>query len=223
MASAQSTRLSTDAYLAHLAADSARFEAVLADIDPTTQVPTCPDWDADDLLWHLAEVQWFWGTIVADRLATPKGLDDRRPSRPESHDELLALYGKLSADLGAELAQTPPEVAVWTWSYDHTVGFVHRRQAHEALIHRVDAELTAGARTLMDAALANDGVDEVLRVMYGGAPPWGTFTPAEGQTVRIAALDTGATWVSTLGHFVGTDPRDGRGDRRRGPADRRRR
>ena len=69
--------------------------------------------------------------------------------------------------------------------------FVTGRSVHDGAViaenitgvrcdHRVDAELTAGERTAMDPALSTDGVDAVLRVMYGGVPPWGTFTPEEG-------------------------------------------
>jgi len=46
------------------------------------------------------------------------------------------------------------------------LGFVRRRQAHEVLIHRLDAELTAGVdASAMDPRLSADGVDELLRVM----------------------------------------------------------
>ena len=62
----------TPEYVSHLARDSARYLEVLRQTAPGTRVPTCPDWDADDLLWHLAEVQWFWGTIVSREL-TPRG------------------------------------------------------------------------------------------------------------------------------------------------------
>jgi hypothetical protein len=55
-------------YLDHLARESARFVAVLRDTAPGARVPSCPDWDADDLLWHLAEVQWNWGTIVREHI-----------------------------------------------------------------------------------------------------------------------------------------------------------
>ena len=37
-----------------------------------------------------------------------------------------------------------PAEPAWTWSAEQTVGFTLRRQAHEALIHRLDAEQTAG-------------------------------------------------------------------------------
>jgi len=53
-------RLDVD-YRAHLAEESARFAEVIAEVPPDARVPSCPDWSADDLLWHLAEVQWFWG------------------------------------------------------------------------------------------------------------------------------------------------------------------
>ena len=88
------------------------------------------------------------------------------------------------------------------------MGFTYRRQAHEALIHRLDAEQTAGQVTTLDPALAADGVLELLDVMYGGKPPWGTFTPLP-QHLRIECSDTsGSLWVQ-LGRFTGTNPRDG--------------
>ena len=63
-------------YLAHLRADSERFAQALNTCDPTTPVPSCPDWTASDLLWHLGEVQLFWGTIVAERLSDPDPADE---------------------------------------------------------------------------------------------------------------------------------------------------
>jgi uncharacterized protein (TIGR03083 family) len=197
-------------YLDHLARDSARFAAVLRNAPPDVAVPTCPDWNADDLLWHLADVQWNWGTIVREKITETKeaeALD--HPSRPSDRDGLLAFYDKASRDLAAAFAATSPDTPAWTWSDEQTVGFILRRQAHEALIHRVDAELVTGERTPLDHALSRDGVDEILRVMYGGAPPWGEFTPAPDKTVRVRTTDTGDSWLLTLGWFVGTDPDDG--------------
>ena len=123
-------------------------------------------------------------------------------------DALRAFYAKASTDLQVELAAAPPETEVWTWSLDHTVGFIRRRQAHEALIHRIDAELTAGSRTPMDPLLSADGVDEVVRIMYGELPDWCSF--AEGpETARIVATDAGDSWHLTLGQATGVDPDDG--------------
>ncbi|WP_298758133.1 maleylpyruvate isomerase N-terminal domain-containing protein, partial [uncultured Nocardioides sp.] len=73
------TRLEADSYSAHLRRESTRFRDVLALTPSQARVPTCPDWDADDLLWHLAEVQWFWGGVVAAR---PAGPPEQHPQRP---------------------------------------------------------------------------------------------------------------------------------------------
>ncbi len=63
----------------------------------------------------------------------------------------------------------------------------------------------------MDPLLGADGVDEALRIMYGGdLPPWGSFGPADGGTLRLRAVDTGHSWFLALGRFSGTDPDDGK-------------
>jgi uncharacterized protein (TIGR03083 family) len=194
-------------YLDHLRRESARFAEVLRGASSETRVPTCPDWDADDLLWHLGEVQWFWGEVVARRITTTEQADSlERDDRPADRAGLAQFYAEASARLSRELAAAAPDTAVWTWSDDHSVAFIRRRQAHEALVHRLDAELTAGERTPMDPALAADGVDEALRVMYGGHPDWSTFTADETRTLRFRATDTGDSWHVTLGRLTGDDP-----------------
>jgi uncharacterized protein (TIGR03083 family) len=194
-------------FLACLAHESARFAQAIGEAQPGALVPSCPGWNADDLLWHLGEVQWFWGTVVRERL-TREQAEALKPPRPDGRAALTAFYGRASRDLEDTLAAAAPDTPAWTWAPDQTVGFIRRRQAHEALIHRVDAELTAGDRTPMDPGLSADGVDEALRVMYGGVPGWGTFTPDAGSTVRLGASDTGDTWLITAGRFTGTDPDD---------------
>ncbi|MBA2716703.1 MAG: maleylpyruvate isomerase family mycothiol-dependent enzyme [Propionibacteriales bacterium] len=193
-------------YLDHLARESASFASALTETPSEAAVPTCPDWNADNLLWHLAEVQWFWGTIVRERLTEASRAEELKPDRPGDRAGLMAFYEQASRDLGEILAATSPETEVWTWAPDHSVGFIRRRQAHEALIHRIDAELTADARTPMDPPLSSDGVDEALRVMYGGVPPWGAFTPDNAKTLRFQATDTGDSWFVSLGRFTGTNP-----------------
>jgi len=95
-----------------------------------------------------------------------------------------------STDLGKALASASPVNPAWTWSDDKTVGFIIRRQAHEALIHRIDAELTVGQRrSVMDRQLSADGVDA-------------------RHTVRVRASDTSDSWFVTLGRFSGADPDD---------------
>jgi len=202
------TRLSFEHYLGHLEAESRRFREVLADCDPAARVPTCPDWNAADLLWHLgAEVQDFWAWVVSHRPQHPRDAY-QEPARPRAYDDLLALFDERSAALVSALRDADPADEAWTWAPEQTVGFTYRRQAHEALVHRVDAELTAGTSSPLDPALATDGVDEVLGVMYGGGPAWGTFHGLPHH-LRVDVSDTDtAIWIQ-IGRFSGTDPDDG--------------
>ncbi len=200
------TRLPYPAYLDHIRSGSQRFRDVLASCDPAARVPACPEWDAADLLWHLGEVQWFWGSVVRDRLQSPDGLE--RPARPESDHGLVQFFEEQSARLLLALTDADPHEEVYMWADDKTVGYVRRRQAHEALVHRLDAELTMSAPTPFDPRLASDGVVEALDVMHGGCPPWGTFAP-DGTHLRVEATDTGLVLPVALGRFTGTDPDSG--------------
>ncbi len=194
--------------LAALRRESARFLAVLRAVEPATPVPSCPGWTASDLLWHLCEVQWFWATIVTDRLDDPGTAEDAKPDRPRTHADLAELMARSTARLHDALASADPFTPVWTWTDDRTVGFVRRRQAHEALIHRVDAELTADSLTPLDPPLASDGIDELLRVCHAAWPGWATFTP-DASVIRIEAQDTGTAWHLTTGRWRGTSPNTG--------------
>jgi uncharacterized protein (TIGR03083 family) len=193
-------------YLKHLRDDSARFVTVLRDAPADARVPTCPDWHADDLLWHLATVQWFWGVVVRDAVADPESLS--QPDRPPDRSGLFSFFDEAASLLEAALAETDPSERRWTWAaHDQTAGFIRRRQAHEALIHRIDAELTAGVEHVaIDADLAADGIDEVLRFMYGGVPPWSDHKLDPAATLRIQSLDREQVWFVTFGSFSGTSP-----------------
>jgi len=194
-------------FLAFLAADSARFGEVLAGVDADRAVPSCPAWTASDLLWHLTEVQAFWRRIVEERALAPKAAD---LTREADYRSALKLFQRESEKLQAVLAATGPATAVWTWADDQTVGFVRRRQAHEALIHRVDAELTAGlSAEAVDKEFASDGVDEVLTVMMSGVPDWADFHPG-GDIVAVETTDTGHRWVLEIGAFSGESPDSGK-------------
>lgn len=199
-------RLDDSDYLEHLAADSARFAEVLRRAPSDIPVPTCPGWTTADLFFHLTEVHAFWARVVGRRLTTADEADELELARPDDDGELPGLFAQWTQALQEALLATPPDVPVWTWAAEQTAGFSYRRQAHEALIHRLDAELTVGERTAVDPQLAADGVDEVLGVMYGEPPAWGSFTPDHEHVVQFIATDTGNDWRVTIGQFVGREP-----------------
>ncbi|MDN5796571.1 MAG: maleylpyruvate isomerase family mycothiol-dependent enzyme [Intrasporangium sp.] len=196
-------------FVDHLRQESARFRAVLAEADPALRVPTCPDWRVDDLLWHLGEVQWFWGEIAQRRATSDSDverLEAAKHPRPVDRSGLLDLFDHSSERLARVLAATPPETELWMWAEDHSAAYIARRQAHEALIHRIDAELTVGAeRAPVDCRLAADGVDEALRVMRGYEPEPGLSATPTGPPVTIALVDGFHTWTVTPARVTGTD------------------
>src|SRR4051794_30061293 len=176
LASTVVTRLPFDSYLDHIRTESRRFRDVLAVCEPAARVPSCPDWDAADLLWHLSTVQRFWERVVRERPAGP-GEDWQEPQRPGSYADLLAAFDASHAAFVAALEPADPTETAWSWSTEQTVGFTYRRQAQECLVHRLDAELTAGSVTELDPLLAADGGGEGPDVMFGGAPARGRVHP----------------------------------------------
>lgn len=198
-------RLEPSIYLEHLAADSARLREVASLADGAARVPSCPAWTLDDLVWHLTTVQDFWAYVVEHRPVEPTGY--REPARPDSGDQLRKQLAMASERLLDVLATADPADEAWMWAAEHTVAFILRRQALEALVHRLDAEQTAGMVTPLDPRLASDGVDEILAVMYGSCPAWADFSPLP-HYLRLDCIDTDVSvWVQ-LGRFSGTDPED---------------
>lgn len=196
-------------HLTVVADASARLRDLLADADPDAVIPSCPDWTVDDLLWHLAEVQWFWGTVARDRLDTPGAAKASTPDRPADHAGLVDLAGRATQHLLDWLDGLDDDEHVWSWNGAGTGAWVRRRQAHEATIHAVDADLVTGGRPTLDPDVATDGVDEVLGELFGFTPAWAEFV-ADERSLVVVASDTGRAWDVDLGRVVGTSPTSGK-------------
>src|SRR5215510_10256617 len=97
-------RLDYPTYLQHIRDESTRFRDVLAECDPR----------ADDLLWHLGEVQHFWTWVVTNRPKDPEEYD--QPERPGDHAGLLAFYDQQYVALVDALGKAEPSDEAWTWS-----------------------------------------------------------------------------------------------------------
>jgi hypothetical protein len=125
--------------------------------------------------------------------------------------ELRAFAALQRDELLEALTRRSPSERCWSWSeLGDDIAWVTRRQGHEALIHRVDAELAAGVAVgTCDATLAADGVDELVRGFLVGVPAWATWTP-EGTTVALDCTDVGHRFVLELGRMTGTSPNSGR-------------
>lgn len=176
--------------------DEAVAQAVLAH-GWSAHVPGCPGWRLTDLARHLAQVQHFWAWVVRTRATEPT---DYAPPPDHPDEELLGWLGAEHAALETALSAADPRERVWTWAPRQDVGFVLRRQVHEAVVHTVDAEQVLGDVRPIPTDIGMDGLDEWLEVMVPGSLPDG---PPEGaHPVVFHAVD--ADEVRTL--FPGTRP-----------------
>ena len=191
---------------------SDRFAEVLTDTDPQARVPSCPEWNASDLLWHLTEVHLFWAGILADDVRSEEGVEaveNAKPERPGTTAAILPLREQATDRLVEQLAQLDDSEPRWSWwGADQTVGFTRRMQVCEATMHRVDAELTAQLPiSAIEPELAGRLVDQCADVMWGWLPDWARYEPR--AVVRIEATDSGRDWLLEIGHWTGTGPESG--------------
>jgi uncharacterized protein (TIGR03083 family) len=97
--------------------ESQRFADVLADTDPDARCPTCPDWSAADLLWHLTEVHSFWAGILGSDARTDAdagSIEDAAPKRPGTVVETLPLRQQATEQLLTQLEAIPDEAPRWS-------------------------------------------------------------------------------------------------------------
>ncbi len=193
-------------FLAHLDADYRRLREALAD-HLADAVPTCPGWTGDDLARHVAEV-YLHKTECIRLGAFP------RPWPPDlSAEPTLAVLDRAYAGLTAQFAAQPPQAPAATWyESDQTVGFWIRRMSQETLIHRIDAELTAGVPVApLDSRLAEDGVDEVLTCFLAyGSHRWQedftTSLPGTAQPPVLVSTGERGWLVRATPDGVGIEP-----------------
>jgi len=154
-------------------------------------VPSCPEWTVADLLVHLGGVQQ-WARVTVEQRATER-ISRRELPGPAEGADVLAWFREQTRALVATLAATDPSTPAWSWTDDRTAGFWFRRQAHEAAVHRWDAELAAGRTVELDPALAADGIDESLTMLSLRKDVTGS-----GETVHLHCTDTEGEWLVTL-------------------------
>ena len=158
-------------------------------------VPACQGWTVADLVLHPGMVHRHKLEIVRGRLAEPPS-PWPPPAPPRA--ELLGWYEQGLEELHTVLEDADPETRVWTfYRPDQTACFWRRRMAQETAVHRVDAESAHGDPRPVPAALAADGVTELLEVFLAprtdGEPVGG-----RGESVHLHATDTEGEWQLRL-------------------------
>ncbi len=196
--------LSPDTYLAALQRDAALLAgAARRGFHPP--VPNCPGWSVGDLVEHTGIVHRHKLQILEERWL--EGSPD--PGPPPPRRRLVAWFEEGARLLHDALAGLDPQLTISTWDANNeTVGFWHRRMAHETFVHRIDGEQAHGVESTLDRELAADGIAELLDSFLGGAPAWANVTPTDERVV-LEATDGDERWNVRIGRFGGTSTTTG--------------
>jgi uncharacterized protein (TIGR03083 family) len=169
-------------------------------------VPGCPGWSVADLTGHLAAIHHRVAALVgAGGVDPPPSL--RGEVEPPAAELRAGWLAEGHRALVAALEAADPEAPIWTWAGPRTNSFWARRMALETAVHRWDLESAHGEPAPVDAALAVDGIDEVLEVFLparrasrSGMKPW--RFGGEGERLHLHATDAPGEWVL---RFAGGD------------------
>ncbi|MBO0867322.1 MAG: maleylpyruvate isomerase family mycothiol-dependent enzyme [Micromonosporaceae bacterium] len=190
--------LEHERYESEFAAETVRFASVTSALDPAARVPTCPEWTVRDLVGHVGRGHRSATTIVGQRLTGPQLSDAQAPGDPDTWPEWLTSGAQ---GLIAAIREAGFDQPVWTWQRDGTAGFWLRRLLHDELVHRFDAEMTAGRTGTVATDLAADGICDLLDTAsalsrYTGRPTGFRELAGTGETLRFGATDHPATWLA---------------------------
>jgi uncharacterized protein (TIGR03083 family) len=178
-------------YLEAVGAQSDRLVHAAEQAGLDAPVPSCPEWDVADLLGHVGRVYgWARACVEATQFVSPTELG--APPPPAER----AAWVRDQAARVVDTLDRPADDPTWTWAPSGQVGFWQRRQAHETVVHRVDAELAAGSPTPVPDRLAADGIDEFLELLPHrfGVPP----ITGHGETVHLHCTDRDGEWLARL-------------------------
>jgi uncharacterized protein (TIGR03083 family) len=193
-----------DRLLAEIEASTAKLAGIVSEHDPGMHVPTCPDWTLRKLATHVGRVHRWAAEIVGTRAteaipfaAAPDGVS---PDDPVAQAAWLAAGAQRVTD-AIRSAGTDP---VWAFGAIVPATFWARRQAHETMVHRADAELAVGRDVELDPGLAADAIDEWLGIMAGprsGRPDARATALPAGASLHVHASgpDGAAEWLVSHG------------------------
>lgn len=201
--------LSYERHCAEIVGQTDLLRSRIEHADLTVPVPSCPGWNAGQLLRHLGGGHRWCEAIVRTRAAEPLPDDHFRDLSGFTHED-PAVLGPWLTEGAARLADTlraaGPDARVWTPVPGETASFFARRFAHETVVHRADATLALGAGFAVVEDVARDALDEWMEL--GSLPQMFEHHPAKrellgpGRTLHLHATDTApesaAEWLVDL-------------------------
>lgn len=183
-------------HLTMLRDEGARYLAVVDRGPLDAPVAACPGWDLRALAGHLVWVhRWARAVVEAgapvERDAVGEAAADDDGLRRDAHDAFDALV--------ATFARLDPSTPTWhVWRAEPVVGTWARRQAHELLVHRVDAELAVGIEPVVAPERAASGIDEYFDLVVPRKVGRDGAVLPEG-TLHVHCTDTEGEWLVRTG------------------------
>jgi uncharacterized protein (TIGR03083 family) len=159
---------------------------VSADLALDARIPTCPDWNYGDLIFHIGQVHAHWTQHLMN--GDPGVNVEFEVSPQPANDELRQWAHHQREEMLRVMDATPDEQPCWTWwGEPESAGAVKRHQVQEAAIHYADVALASGVVPSIDATVAADGIPELFWVHRAWRKvPAGEFA--------ICATDAEQTW-----------------------------
>lgn len=193
-------------FVSEIQKQCAALRAAAVETGPDAQVVTCPGWTVSELVSHIGKVH-SW---VRAGLRDPSGKDIKAGQPPQNWDELLSWWDEQVSGMVEGLAD--PAAPAWLPfpNVPQTAGSWARRQAHEAAIHRLDAEHArvgnddpdALSAVTFEPEFAADGIEELASWLMPHMPAAKTAT--KPGSVLLHAEDIDRRW--TLRFEPGTPP-----------------
>jgi len=167
------------------------FGELIRGADPSTPVPSCPDWTLKELFRHVGRGNRWAAQIIDDRRTERLDQRDVRDGKPPDDPDAAIDWLNNGAQLIIDAVdRVGPETRVWTFIGARPCGWWIRRRLHEATVHRADAALALGLDYDLSPELAADGISEwIERVSVSSrSQP----LPLElGRTLHLHATDDG--------------------------------
>jgi uncharacterized protein (TIGR03083 family) len=156
-----------DEYFAEIRSSAGTLADIVRAEDPDLPIPSCPQWSLRELAAHLGGVHRWAAEIVSTRAAQRVAHDAVPDSQYPPDRDMQAAWLRAGAERLISAVAQAGSAEVWAFGNMAPAAFWARRQAHETMVHRADAELAAGRAVVLDAALAADGIDEWLWMLSG--------------------------------------------------------